>query len=286
MQFDNLAEKCQYYRALGEHRLMPNGHIIMMLDGRSFSKMIKNKFKKPFDPMFVGLMDMTAEYLCENIPGVRFAYVQSDEISLYIKDEPESGSFFGLRGTKMLSIAASLATGRFNQLYLAQELLEKYGKNKDIEGVDWKHEFEEVTNKVFERKPVQFDCKVWNVPNENEAFAWFLYRQIDCIRNSKQQTAQTWLSHNKLMGNDSDQQIELLKEEKGIDWNTFEPELKHGRLIKKIQKEVPIPEQFVKDGVTTTMRSFWESFPMPVLTEPEGKEEILNTIFNVGTDIL
>ena len=54
MQFETLKEKCEFYRTLGEHRLMPNGHIIMMLDGRSFSKMIKNKFKKPFDHMFIG----------------------------------------------------------------------------------------------------------------------------------------------------------------------------------------------------------------------------------------
>ena len=40
MQFETLKEKCEFYRTLGEHRLMPNGHIIMMLDGRSFSKMI------------------------------------------------------------------------------------------------------------------------------------------------------------------------------------------------------------------------------------------------------
>lgn len=125
MQFETLKEKCEFYRTLGEHRLMPNGHIIMMLDGRSFSKMIKNKFKKPFDHMFIGLMDMTAEYLCENIPGVKFAYVQSDEISLYIKDEPTSGSFFGLRVTKLLSIGASLATGRFNQLYIGSEYVKQ-----------------------------------------------------------------------------------------------------------------------------------------------------------------
>lgn len=285
MQFETLKEKCEYYRALGEHRLMPNGHIIMMLDGRSFSKMIKNKFKKPFDPMFVGLMDMTAEYLCENIPGVKFAYVQSDEISLYIKDEPESGSFFGLRGTKMLSIAAALATGRFNQLYTSQDIIDHYNKLEKESDVDWKKEFDNIGDRILGRKPVQFDCKVWNVPTENDVFAWFLYRQIDCIRNSKQQTAQTWLSHNKLMGNDSDQQIELLRKEKGIDWYTFDPELKHGRIIKKIQKKVPIPEQFVKDGVTTTWRSFWESFPMPILTEPEGKEELSYIILNETTDV-
>ena len=279
MQFETLKEKCEFYRTLGEHRLMPNGHIIMMLDGRSFSKMIKNKFKKPFDHMFIGLMDMTAEYLCENIPGVKFAYVQSDEISLYIKDEPTSGSFFGLRVTKLLSIGASLATGRFNQLYIGSEYVKQMSSLDNGENVDWKSEFDKFGNEIFERKPIEFDCKVWNVPNENDVYAWFLYRQFDCIRNSKQQTAQTWLSHNKLLGLESDQQVELLKQEKGIDWETFEPELKYGRIISKIEREVPIPEQFVKEGgPTITMRGVWESSPMPVLSDESGKNEIITRI--------
>jgi tRNA(His) 5'-end guanylyltransferase len=275
MIFDSLADKCLYYRKGGEHSLMPNGHIIMMLDGRSFSKVIKKRFKLPFDPIFVGLMNLTAQYLCENIPGVQFAYVQSDEISLYIKDEPTSGSFFGLRQTKLLSIAASLATGRFNQLFLSQNIMKS--TEGDVEK-DWKKEFDDLSNRILTMKPFQFDCKVWNVPTANDVFAWFLYRQLDCIRNSKQQTAQTWLSHNKLIGVDSDKQVEMLKNEKGVDWNDFEPEVKFGRLIKKVEKEVKIPEQFVKDGVDTTMRMFWEPFPMPILSEMDGKNELMKMI--------
>lgn len=275
MIFDSLADKCLYYRKGGEHSLMPNGHIIMMLDGRSFSKMIKKRFKLPFDPMFVGMMNLTAQYLCENIPGVQFAYVQSDEISLYIKDEPTSGSFFGLRQTKLLSISASLATGRFNQLFLSQEIMKH---TQDSGEKDWKKVFDELSNLILGMKPFQFDCKVWNVPNENEVYAWFLYRQLDCIRNSKQQTAQTWLPHNKLIGVNSDKQIEMLKQENGVDWEIFEPELKFGRLIKKVEMEVEIPEQFVKDGVNTTTRTFWEPFPMPILSEINGKNELMKMI--------
>lgn len=265
MIFDSLKEKCEYYRSLGERRMMPNGHIIMMLDGRSFSKLIKNKFEKPFDETFIKMMNKTAEYLCENISGVRFAYVQSDEISLYIKDEPAAGSFFGLRTTKLLSIAASLATGKFNQLYL-EEKLNKAANSSEAYDI------------VKEHKPAQFDCKVWNVPNENDVYAWFLYRQIDCIRNSKQQTAQTWLSHGKLSGKDSDEQILLLKEEKGIDWNTFKPEYKQGRLVQKTEVMMPIPPEYVKDGVTTTMRTVWKSVPMPLLTDEIARMVLIEII--------
>lgn len=280
MQFDSLKEKCEYYRSLGEHRLMPNGHIIMMLDGRAFSKLIKNKFNKPFDDRFIGMMNDTAKHLCENISGVRFAYVQSDEISLYIHDDSLCGSFFGLRQTKLLSIPAAMAAGKFNQLYLYRDLM-----NRMQDCLLFCDEGAEVTKDqildvIKNQKLAEFDCKVWNVPNENDVYAWFLYRQLDCIRNSKQQTAQTWLPHKTLCGKDSDEQVAILKEEKGIDWNDFENGKRFGRLIKKIEKEVEIPEQYVKDGITTTLRTFWEPFDMPELNTDEGKSELLQLIEN------
>jgi tRNA(His) 5'-end guanylyltransferase len=270
MIFGTLKEKCNFYRDLGEHNLLPNGHILMMLDGRSFSKLIKNKFKKPFDDKFVDMMNETAKYLCENISGVQFAYVQSDEISLYIKDEYISDSFFNLRSNKLLSIAASLATGKFNQLYIMNKLIGSTAS--------------QVIPTIKEHKPAQFDCKVWNVPNENEVFAWFLYRQIDCIRNSKQQAAQTWFSQKKLSGKNSDEQIELLKSEHNVDWNSFREDWKYGRLIKKVEEEFPIPEKYVRNGVTTTTRKTWKAFPMPVLTD-EIEREALTSLIS-GEDLL
>lgn len=278
MIFDSLKDKCEYYRGLGERRLMPNGHIIMMLDGRAFSKLIKNKFNKPFDDRFIGMMNDTAKYLCENISGVKFAYVQSDEISLYIHDDSLSGSFFGLRQTKLLSVPAAMAAGRFNQLYLHGDLMNRMQDSMVFcdEGAEVTKD--QIIDTIKNQKLAEFDCKVWNVPNENDVFAWFLYRQLDCVRNSKQQTAQTWLSHKMLSGKDSDEQIELLKQEKNIDWEVFDEGKKYGRLITKVEKEVEIPQQYVKDGVTTTMRTFWETFEMPVLNEEGGKEKLMELI--------
>lgn len=269
MQFNNLKEKCEYYRSLGEHRLMPNGHIIMMLDGRSFSKLIKNKFEKPFDGKFVEMMNGTAQYLCEKIPGVKFAYVQSDEISLYIQDNYSSGSFFDLRQTKLLSVSAAMAAGKFNQLMMDYRIAcveSNSGCAGDI--------IDDCRQAVLTSPLYEFDCKVWTVPNENDVYAWFLYRQLDCIRNSKQQSAQTWLPHSRLSGLDTDKQIALLKEEKGIDWHDFGANVKFGRIVRKLEREVPIPKQFVKDGVLSTMRGFWETSPMPVLNEESGKDEM------------
>ena len=97
MKFQSLKEKCEYFRSLSDYKLVPNSYVIIMLDGRSFSKMIKNKYKKPFDETFIDMMNETAKYLLQNVQGVKFAYVQSDEISILVTDfdTPMTDSPFG-----------------------------------------------------------------------------------------------------------------------------------------------------------------------------------------------
>lgn len=219
MYFETLKEKCEYYRSLTDNRLTPNSYVLVMVDGHCFSKMIKNKFKKPFDDDFINMMNSTAEYLCENIQGVKFAYTQSDEISLLITDfdTPTTDSFFSFRLCKMLSLIASMATAKFNQEYTLYQIRNNIGSDPTL---------------------CTFDCKVWNVPSENDAYAWFLYRQTDCIKNSKAQTAQTYLSHKSLLKLTADEMIEKLKIEKGIDWNLFPDDRRFGRIIKKVETEM------------------------------------------------
>ena len=96
MVFKTLKEKCEYYRSLTDYKLIPNSYVIAMVDGHCFSKLIKNKFKKPFDEEFINAMNETAVYLCENIQGAKLAYTQSDEISVLITDfdTPMTDSFF------------------------------------------------------------------------------------------------------------------------------------------------------------------------------------------------
>lgn len=71
----------------------------------------------------------------------------------------------------------------------------------------------EIDNVLFE-----FDCKCWNVPEKFDAIDWFIYRQTDCIRNSKQQVAQAYFSHKQLQNKNVNEQIEMLNTEKNISW--------------------------------------------------------------------
>ena len=105
--------------------------------------------------------------------------------------------------------------------------------NKLSDGEDTIYNVKQAIDYITDSKLIQFDCKCWNVPSYNDVFAWFLYRQIDCIRNSKQQTAQAYLSHKLLMGKETDEQIKLLLKEKGIDWNCLDNNKKYGRFVWK-----------------------------------------------------
>lgn len=255
-----LKEKCKSQQASCDYRLSSTDYVIAHVDGRGFSKMIKNRFQKPFDHDFIDMMNKTAVYLCENIEGAKLAYVQSDEISVFIsKDRPESEIFFGGRLCKMQSIIASLATAKFNQLYSQYQI-----RHSDLP-------IDEAFEKLY---LVEFDCKVWNVPNGNDAFAWFLFRNIDCIRNSKQQTAQTWCSHKELMGLNTDEQVEYLKTNHGVDWYNLSDYEKFGRIITREEEEHTVT---LSDGEEVTfMRNKFTIHNGVNLTDIESRNKFLD----------
>lgn len=273
MKFKNLEDKCLYYRGLTDYRIQGNNDIIVMLDGKNFSTLIKNNFKKPFDDDFINMMNQTAKFLCNNVQGVKFAYVQSDEISLLITDydTPETDTPFGGRICKLQSILASLATSEFNRQFIRNRIF-----NKD----NWSGvTFADLDQELCDMKLAQFDCKVWTVPNQNDAFAWFLYRQLDCIKNSKQQTAQTYLPHKELVRHNADEQIQMVLEQKGIDWNTFIPDYKFGRFVYKIETLGTAKDNKGNDVEFT--RTKFTVVPALDLSEQYGKDKFFEHAYNV-----
>ena len=243
MEDMTLKDKCYFYQKRRNYLVDTDKYVIAHIDGRSFSKMIKNKFEKPFDEQFVYLMNETACYLASNVQGVQFAYVQSDEISLIIKKtEPNGDIFFGGRLCKMQSIIASLATAKFNQLMTVYNITKNNYFFTREDTADTIYDIVDAVDVITNSPLYQFDCKVWDVDNANDAMAWLLFRNIDCIRNSKQQTAQTYILHKELVGLHTDEQIALLKERLGIDWNKYKDELKYGRFVYResamFQKEI------------------------------------------------
>lgn len=202
--------------------------IIIRLDGRGFSKFTRN-FKKPFDENFISMMNETAKYVCENISGSKIAYVQSDEISLLITDYDTivMEGFFNNNLQKLCSISASLATAKFNQLWINSQ--------------------EDKVN----IKLAQFDSRVFTIAYKPDLINYFIWRQTDCIRNSKQMAAQSYLPHKQLNGINTDEQIEMLKKEKGVDWNEYPTGQKQGRIIVKTPETINIPFKDSREVTST-----------------------------------
>ena len=270
MNFKNLEEKCYYYRGLTDYKLLPNSNILVMLDGKKFSSLVKNNFKKPFDDNFIKMMNETAKYLCQNIQGAKFGYVQSDEISILITDydNPKTDTLFGGRLCKIQSILAAMATAEFNRQFILYNAFEKIDNWSGVQTAD-------IHQKIKDMKLAQFDCKAWVVPNENDAFAWFLFRNIDCIRNSKQQTAQTWCSYEELKKKNTDEQINYLLEKHGVDWNTFSEGKKYGRFI--VRKEEFFTKEINGEVIPFSRNKFniIDGFP---LNEEGNKEKFFDYI--------
>ena len=270
MRFNTLEDRMLYFRGLTNYKLMPKSYVMVMLDGRSFSTMIKNKFEKPFDNNFINMMNETAKYVCSKVEGAKFGYVQSDEISLVITDfeNENTESFFGYRLTKMLSVIASLATAKFNQLMMDYRIGQVEGCSASA------GDTVQMCRDVVNDMPLyQFDCKCWNLPTYNDVFAWFLYRQIDCIRNSKQQAARARISHKQLESLNSDEQINLLKEMTGVDWNDYEDGKKFGRFIYRVEEEFEYKGECTNPNIPATYtRHYWKAFDSFQLTDEDGRE--------------
>lgn len=219
-----LKDRMKALQAERDYRLDDDSYILCHIDGRAFSKMIKKKFRLPFDDEFMRMMDDTASYVCANVQGAKLAYVQSDEITIVITNfKVEDGevlkgsSFFDYRLCKLQSIIASLATAKFNQLYTLRML-----------GMDSDKSFNQ---QLSEMPLIQFDCKCWDVKEYNDMFAWFKFRQNDCIRNSKQQFAQAYCPHKELLNKNADEQVAYCKLKTGKDWTELQGKYKYGRLV-------------------------------------------------------
>ena len=247
-----LKERMKYLQWLRDYKLDKDSYILCHIDGRAFSKMIKKRFKLPFDDGFMQMMDETAAYVCENVQGAKCAYVQSDEITIVITsfkyegDELINGSaFFDYRLCKLQSIIASLATAKFNQLYTLWMINEDSDKS--------------IKQQINEIPLIQFDCKCWDVNTYDDMFAWFKFRQNDCIRNSKQQFAQAYCSHKDLLNKNSDEQVEYCKLKTGNDWNTLNGKYKYGRIVYRTTYPIQTINPKTNEPITV-MRSQYSSW--------------------------
>lgn len=194
-----------YYENRYKASLSRRSYVFLRIDGKAFHTYTKG-LDKPFDGKLVDDMISVTEFLCANIQGAKVGYVQSDEISILLTDFDTltTDAWFDYEIQKMVSVSASLATARFNELRPG--------------------------------KLAMFDSRVFTVPNYMEAVNTLIWRQQDAVRNSKSMLAQANFSHNELNKKTTDEMENMLYR-MGVVWKDLPTSYKHGTLVRKVTFE-------------------------------------------------
>ena len=108
---DSLGDRMkEFYENRTRNFLPRRTYTIIRVDGKAFHSYTRGLIR-PFDEKLVNDMDETACYMCKNIQGAKFAFVQSDEISILLTDFEglTTDAWFDGNIQKMASVSASLA---------------------------------------------------------------------------------------------------------------------------------------------------------------------------------
>ena len=212
----SLGDRMKQYEATTQLSLLRRTPVIIRVDGRAFHSYVPRFFNKETDPSLTitpfsesmhHAMLGTMMSLMFTIQNSVFAYTQSDEISVLLRDwdNHETQQWFGGNIQKIVSVSASASTAAFN-----------FGAQT----------WAQVKHQCFQDL-AQFDARVYNLPQE-EVVNYFIWRQQDASRNSVQQLARFYYSHKQLHGKSNSQIQDMLMLEKGVNWNNLPTWMKRG----------------------------------------------------------
>lgn len=289
MDTSDLAKRMKDYEMRDRYFLQKRIPVAIRVDMRAGHTFTKG-FERPFDKVFMKSMQETAKYMCENMGNAKFAYVQSDEITIILVDYDtlETDCWFNYRTDKLCSISASMATMAFNRFF-AQEV-DKWGV--ETFGWEWykggtndpevanspEYKLSEIYSKAID-KGAMFDARCFNIPKE-EVTNLIYWRQLDATRNSIQMVGQVHFSHDELQDKTCNMIQDMLMTKYGINWNDFTIPCKRGTACIKVATKVTEnikrePQPFGEDRVTTTIieeRPIWTiDKNMPILKGEDRK---------------
>lgn len=163
--------------------------VIIRLDGRAFHTVTKD-MDKPFDEKFISAMRAATDDVLDALFGCKCAFVQSDEVSFLLTDYDNlhTKAWFDYNLCKIVSVAASEMTAAFAQ------------------------------HKPCIAPRATFDARAFNIPRE-EVANYFLWRAQDWHRNSLLMYAQSFFSHEQMLGKSAADLHEMLHEI-GKNWTT------------------------------------------------------------------
>lgn len=223
-----------------------NQYYVLRIDGKNFSKYTKG-LDRPFDDGLIADMQETMRFLCEEIQGAQIGFTQSDEITIVFTDlqSEHSDIWFGGNIQKIVSIAASLATCKFNQLRLSR--LASY----NLDGCSL------LDSEIDDFKLAQFDARVFSISQRHEALNNVYWRQQDASKNSIQMLARSLFSHKELQGLNGSQLQDKVMLERGVNWNDIAKTKKRGSACYKETKYANIPSDSHDSTLHIPERKKW-----------------------------
>ena len=250
MERSDLGDRMKRYESVSKTRLTNRTPVIIRIDGKAFHTFTRG-LKKPFDDILIEAMQDTMKFLCENIQGCVLGYTQSDEISLLLVDYKNLNScaWFDNEVQKICSVAASMATLRFNRIFRSLATAYRYEYEDDDNQWNYLDRL-----KMAMGEGAMFDARCFNLPKE-EVTNYFFWRQQDAERNSINSVGFAFFSHQEMQNKNCGDVKEMLLLEKGIDWDEFQRMYQRGSCCIKheeegvswwmIDKDIP---KFIKEG--------------------------------------
>lgn len=216
---------------------------IIRCDGKAFYSFTRGCMK-PFDPALNYAMVEGTLRLVREAQGAKFAYLQSDEISVVLTDfdRIETQAWFDGNAQKIVSVAASVVTAGFGECYF--------------------------------RQPT-FDARVFTIPDPVEVENYFIWRQKDAIRNSVQSLAQAHFSAKQLHGCDQKTMLAMLTDE-GVEWGSSPINVQRGTAIVRSEAGWIVdeaPPVFTDDR--DYLRNAWAIKEEPPLAAERSEDALL-----------
>ena len=150
MRFNDVDARLRVFETAHDHCALPGLYLVARLDGRGFTRLTKevHPFEAPFDERMRDYMVETTRHLLDCGFRMVYGYTQSDEISLLLHPNEDT---FGRKLRKYISVLAGEASAQFS-LQLGAV------------GV--------------------FDCRISQLPRQQDVLDYFRWRQEDAGRNS------------------------------------------------------------------------------------------------------
>ena len=234
-----MGDRMKRYESAAERYLVPRTPLMIRLDGKGFSKFTRG-LDKPMDENMRLCMEYAAYELMRDIEGCRFAYTQSDEITLMLVDYAtnETQPWFNYRANKVESIAAAICTSAFIKAAI-------------------KYMPAHLAKKGFPK----FDARAFNVPREDVCNN-VLWRQQDATRNAIQSLGHSYFSHKELQGKSCNDIQAMLLTEEDENFNDQPAYYKRGFSLYKVEMLVE-----GRDGKEVIRKKIIVDLDMPIVSK-------------------